>query len=48
MSANKVFVNAIRDDKTCRACGDRIQGKKGYRFSARYYICEKCYEGGEE
>jgi hypothetical protein len=46
MKANKVRVESVRDKKTCRQCGRDIQGKPARRFSARYYICDDCYEGG--
>jgi protein gp37 len=43
--SNKVFVESVRDDKVCQQCGESVKGKPAVRFSARYYICDKCYKG---
>jgi len=42
---DKVFVNSVRDAKECRQCKANIQGKSAWRISARYYICQSCYNG---
>jgi len=44
--ANKVRVESVRDKKTCRQCGESVQGKPAMRISGRFYICDKCYKGG--
>jgi len=43
---HKVFVESVRDKKKCQQCGTSVQGKPAWRISARFYICEGCYEGG--
>jgi protein gp37 len=43
---NKVRVESVRDKKVCRQCERDVQGSPAWRISARYYICETCYEGG--
>lgn len=43
---HKVFVEEVRDKKNCRQCKEMVQGKPAWRISARYYICEDCFNGG--
>lgn len=44
---HKLFINSVRDKKTCRQCGISVQGKPAMRISARFYLCMDCYKGGE-
>lgn len=44
---HKVYVESVRDEKNCRECGIHLQGHPAWRISARFYVCEKCYQGVE-
>lgn len=39
---HRVYVESVRDKKSCKHCGTDLQGKPATRMAARYYLCPEC------